>query len=55
MNDCAECGVPAEVIGSRLMSGVDYDGSDALFTIEHIRCAAGHRYIRIVEELTVQL
>jgi hypothetical protein len=51
--ECEECGAPAEVTGIKTMRGVDFDGSDALFTVETVHCAAGHRYIRIVEELTV--
>jgi len=51
---CRECGAPAEVTGSKLMTGVDFDGADALFTVHTVMCPAGHRYIQLVEELTIK-
>lgn len=44
MLECKECGAPAEVEGSALMNGVDFDGEEAVFEVLRIRCAAGHWY-----------
>jgi len=52
MIECAECGAPAEATGSALMTGVDYDGSDAVFEVLKIECAAGHRYNKDGGEMT---
>lgn len=41
---CEVCGAPAEVAWSSAAPGVDFDGSDALFDIQRVNCAAGHWY-----------
>ena len=55
MIECAECGAPAEATASTLMPGIDFDGSDALFEVLKIECAAGHRYNEMVEEASLRL
>lgn len=54
LENCVICGAPLEVTRSSILNGVDYDGSNGLFTLEHLACAAGCRYQRI-EDLTVSL
>lgn len=53
--DCLECGAPAEDVGGHEAVGVDFDGSDALFWLAAIQCAAGHRYELVDEDRTVRL
>lgn len=55
MTECLECGAPAEEVGGHEMTGVDFDGSDALFWFSTIQCAAGHRYELVDESRTVKL
>ena len=51
---CLECGAPAETQGGHQMNGVDFDGTDALFWLDRILCAAGHVYELVNEEKTVK-
>jgi hypothetical protein len=37
------------------MNGVDFDGKEALFWVDRILCAAGHRYCLVDENRTVKL
>jgi hypothetical protein len=37
------------------MAGVDFDGRDALFWLDMIQCAAGHRYELVDDARTVYL
>jgi hypothetical protein len=37
------------------MEGVDYDGRDAVFWLDMIQCAAGHRYELVDDARTVYL
>ena len=37
------------------MAGVDFDGRDALFWLDLIQCAAGHRYELVDDNRTVYL
>ena len=53
--ECLECSAPADSIGGHEMVGVDYDGTDALFWLDLIQCAAGHRYELVNEDRTVKL
>ena len=55
MIECLDCGAPAEVTGGHEMVGVDFDGTDALFWLAMVQCAAGHRYELVDEERTVKL
>lgn len=55
MIECLECGAPAEFTdGGHEMAGVDFDGRDALFWMDMVLCAAGHRYHLVNEERTVK-
>ena len=47
MLECAECGLPAEVVRETPMNGVDFDGADALFIVQLVQCVAGCRYQRV--------
>ena len=53
--DCLECGAPAAVVGCCEMAGVDFDGADAVFVMDKIRCIAGHMYHLVDEERSVRL
>jgi hypothetical protein len=55
MTECLDCGAPADSIGGHEMAGVDYDGRDALFWLDMIQCAAGHRYELVDDNRTVYL
>ena len=54
-HDCLDCGAPADSIGGHEQTGVDFDGTDALFWLDMIQCAAGHRYELVNEDRTVKL
>jgi hypothetical protein len=54
-HDCLDCGAPADSVGGHEMVGVDYDGRDALFWLDMIQCAAGHRYELVDDTRTVYL
>ena len=43
------CGLPVEAEHSSFSYGVDYDGTDAVFSIVKVRCPAGHWYHEIDE------
>ena len=55
MTECLDCGAPAESIGGHEQAGVDFDGRDALFWLDLIQCAAGHRYELVDDTRTVYL
>jgi len=55
MIECLDCSAPAEVVGGHEAAGVDFDGSDVLFWLAAIQCAAGHRYELVDESRTVKL
>jgi hypothetical protein len=55
MTECLECSAPAEPIGGHEAVGVDYDGRDALFWLDMIQCAAGHRYELVDDTRTIYL
>jgi len=55
MTECLDCSAPAEVIGGHESLGVDFDGRDALFWLDMIQCAAGHRYELVDDTRTVYL
>ena len=55
MIECLECSAPADSIGGHELMGVDYDGREALFWLDMIQCAAGHRYELVNDERTVKL
>jgi len=55
MIECLDCGAPADSIGGHEMYGVDFDGRDALFWLDMVQCAAGHRYELIDNNRTVYL
>jgi len=42
--ECKECGAPATVTWSSTLTGVDFDGKEAVFEWLRIECAAGHWY-----------
>jgi hypothetical protein len=44
---CEECGAPAEVTWTSTLTGVDFDGKEAVFEWLKIKCAAGHWYNEI--------
>lgn len=48
MTDCVDESCPARawVEWSGTARGTDFDGSDALFLMERVRCDAGHNYMR---------
>lgn len=50
MLECAECGAPASVIDSAFMTGVDFNGDEAVFEVLKIECAAGHRYRELADD-----
>lgn len=51
---CPECGHPAVVKDRQeTVHGVDYDGSDSIFAIVRIYCAAGHAFMAIDSDRTV--
>jgi hypothetical protein len=52
--NCEICGLPIEKVRSNLAAGVDYDGLDALFTIDTLHCAVGHRYQKVDESETIK-
>lgn len=54
MTECLECGAPAEIISGCRADGVDFDGKEALFWLDLIVCAAGHKYHLVNEERTVK-
>jgi len=53
--ECLECGAPADSVGGHEAVGVDFDGRDALFWMDLVQCAAGHRYELIDNDRTVYL
>ena len=53
MTECLECGAPAETNGGHQLTGVDFDGRDALFWVDKILCAAGHHYDLVDNTKTV--
>ena len=53
--DCLECGAPAETQGGHHMEGADFDGTDVLFWVNRILCAAGHTYCLVDEARTERL
>jgi len=53
--ECLDCGAPAESIGGHEAAGVDFDGRDALFWLDMIQRAAGHRYELVDETRTIRL
>ena len=53
--NCAECGVPAEILSGQEMKGVERDGTPALFWTWTVQCVMGHRYLLIDEERSVKL
>ena len=55
MTECLDCGAPADSIGGHEAAGVDFDGRDALFWLDMIQCAAGHRYELVDDTRTVYL
>jgi len=44
MSDCKVCGAPIEVEQQTPLAMVDFDGSDGVFELLKVRCAAGHWY-----------
>ena len=46
--ECQECSAPAEVTDTALMTGVDFDGEEAVFEVLQITCIVGHRYNEIL-------
>ena len=55
MTECLECGAPAEIQESHQHDGVDFDGSDVVFWLDRILCAAGHTYCLVDESRTERL
>jgi len=55
MMECLDCSAPAEVMGGHEATGVDFDGREALFWLDMIQCAAGHRYDLVDDSRTVYL
>ena len=53
--NCLVCGVPAETLGGHEMTGVDFDGREALFWVWTIQCVMGHRYAVVDETRTVKI
>ncbi len=49
MLECEVCGAPASVAFASPATGVDFDGSDAVFEIQRVNCAAGHWYTRTIK------
>ncbi len=47
MLECEVCGAPATASWSADLSGVDFDGQEAIFEFKRVECAAGHWYNEI--------
>ena len=51
--ECEECGSTAWIDETYTVDGTDFDGSDATFVVNKIRCLSGHQYHSIVEDLII--